>query len=57
MIDRISFYFFKWETLPEIVSLIGRGGVSLLESGYLLLIATLIQAVLISIVLIMLPLH
>ena len=50
------FYFFKWRTLPEIVSLMGRGGVPLLESGYLILIATLIQAVLISIVLILLPL-
>ncbi len=50
------FYFFKWRTLPEILSLRGRGGIPLLESGYLILIATLIQAVLISVVLIVLPL-
>ena len=55
--DRPYFsYFFKWRTLPEIVSLIGKGGVPLLESGYLVLIATLIQAVLISAALIVLPL-
>ena len=50
------FYFFKWQTLPEIISQRGRGGTPLLESGYLILIATLIQAVLISVVLIVLPL-
>ncbi len=50
------FYFFKWKTLPEIISLIGRGGAPQLESGYLILIATLIQALLISILLIVLPL-
>ena len=50
------FYFFKWRTLPEIFSLRGRGGTPLLESGYVILFATLIQAVLISLVLIVLPL-
>ncbi len=50
------FYFFKWRTLPEIFSLRGRGGTPLLESGYVILFATLIQAVLISFVLIVLPL-
>jgi len=55
--DRPYFaYFFKWRTLPEIVSLRGRGGTPLLESGYLVLVVTLIQAVLISVVLIVLPL-
>ncbi|MGZ8927936.1 MAG: spermine/spermidine synthase domain-containing protein, partial [Methylobacter sp.] len=29
------FHFFKWRTLPEIVSLLGSGGIFLLESGYL----------------------
>lgn len=38
------FQFFKWTTLPEIVSLYGRGGVSLLESGYILLVAAFVQA-------------
>ena len=50
------FYFFKWKSLPEIFSLMGRGGAPQLESGYLILIATLMQAVLISILLIVLPL-
>ena len=50
------FYYFKWRSLPEIVSLFGQGGVPLLESGYLILIATLLQSVIISVVLIVLPL-
>lgn len=50
------FYYFKWRTLPEIVSLFGQGGVPLLESGYLILIATLIQSVFISVLLIVFPL-
>lgn len=55
--DRPYFsYFFKWRTLPEIAALRGRGGIPLLESGYLVLIATLAQAVLISATLILLPL-
>ncbi len=51
------FHFFKWRTLPEILSLRGRGGVALLEQGYLVLMATLLQAVLASALLILLPLH
>ncbi|MGI9294462.1 MAG: SAM-dependent methyltransferase, partial [Pseudomonadales bacterium] len=50
------FYFFKWQSLPEILSLVGQGGVPLLESGYLILIATLIQAVFVSAALVLLPL-
>lgn len=48
--------FFKWQTLPEIFRLKGRGGMALLESGYLVLVLTFIQAVLASIFLILLPL-
>lgn len=51
------FHFFKWRTLPEILSLLGTGGSFLLESGYLLLIAALIQAILASLLLIALPLR
>jgi spermidine synthase len=47
--------FFKWQTLPEIIRLKGQGGMVLLESGYLILVITLIQAVLASIILILLP--
>jgi hypothetical protein len=50
------FHFFKWRTLPEILSLRGQGGLPLLEQGYLLLVATLVQAVIASLVLILLPL-
>jgi len=47
--------FFKWRTLPEIIRLRGRGGMMLLESGYLILVITLIQAVVASVALILLP--
>jgi hypothetical protein len=50
------FHFFKWRTLPELLALKGRGGLPLLEWGYPVLIATLIQAVIASLVLILLPL-
>jgi hypothetical protein len=49
-------HFFKWRTLPEIIRLKGQGGLALLESGYLVLVFTLVQAVLASIFLILLPL-
>jgi hypothetical protein len=55
--DRPFFsHFFKWRTLPEIMRLKGQGSMALLESGYLVLVLTLIQAVLASIFLILLPL-
>ncbi|MGD0959870.1 MAG: SAM-dependent methyltransferase [Methylomonas sp.] len=50
------FHFFKWRTLPESLSLLGSGGGFLLESGYLLLMAALLQAILASLLLIALPL-
>ena len=50
------FHFFKWRTLPEIISLFDGGGLFLLESGYLLLIAALIQAIVACLLLIALPL-
>ena len=55
--DRPYFYhFFKWETLGEIFALRGTGGLHLLEWGYLVLVVSLLQAVVASIVLILLPL-
>lgn len=48
--------FFRWTSLPEILELRGRGGTALLESGYLVLVATLIQALFASALLILLPL-
>jgi hypothetical protein len=50
------FHFFKWSSLPELLALKGRGGLPLLDWGYPVLIATLIQAVVASLVLILLPL-
>ena len=50
------FHFFKWSSLPEWLDLRERGGMPLMEWGYPVLIATLIQAALASLVLILLPL-
>jgi len=50
------FKFFKWSAFPEIRALYHQGGMSLLELGYLVLIVTLVQAFILSIVLILLPL-
>ena len=50
------FHFFKWQSLAEILSLLNSGGVFLLESGYLVLIAALLQAILASVLLIAFPL-
>ena len=50
------FHFFKWATLPEIISLRRIGGAGLIEWGYLILIATLLQAAIAGLVLILLPL-
>ena len=48
--------FFKWSTLPEILSLRGQGGMPLLEAAYPVLFATLCQGILASALLIALPL-
>ncbi|OUL99248.1 SAM-dependent methyltransferase [Variovorax sp. JS1663] len=50
------FHFFKWRSLPELLALKGRGGLPLIEWGYPVLAATLLQAVLASLLLIGLPL-
>jgi hypothetical protein len=49
------FHFFKWQTLPEVLQLRERGGASLTDAGYLVLVATLLQAVIASLLLILLP--
>lgn len=49
------FRFFKWSLLPELLALRGQGGLTLLDSGYLILLASLAQAVATSLVLILLP--
>jgi len=50
------FHFFKWSALPEVMALRKRGGASLIEWGYLILIATVIQAAIAGSILILLPL-
>jgi SAM-dependent methyltransferase len=50
------FHFFKWRSLPELLSLKEQGGLPLLEWGYPVLVATLVQAALASLLLIGLPL-
>ena len=50
------FRFFKWSLLPDVLALRGQGGLTLLDSGYLILLASLAQAVAASLVLILLPL-
>ncbi|MFC5519645.1 SAM-dependent methyltransferase [Polaromonas jejuensis] len=50
------FHFFKWRSLPELWSLKGQGGLPLLEWGYPVLVATLVQAAIASLLLIGLPL-
>jgi spermidine synthase len=50
------FHFLKWRTLPEFMSLMRSGGAGLIELGYLVLVATFIQAVVAGAVLILLPL-
>ncbi len=55
--DRPYFHnFFKWSSLAEILGLRHQGSAPLLESGYLVLVATLVLAFIISMVLILLPL-
>ncbi len=50
------FHFFKWQSLPEVFALRKQGGAGLIEWGYLILVAVLVQAVVAAFVLILLPL-
>ncbi|MPZ31741.1 MAG: SAM-dependent methyltransferase [Rhodospirillales bacterium] len=50
------FDFLKWRTLPELVAIRRAGGAGLLELGKLILVATMIQATLLSAVFIAAPL-
>ncbi len=55
--DRPYFHhFFKWSSFGEILGLRDQGSVPLLESGYLVLVATLLTALIVSCVAILLPL-
>ena len=50
------FHFFKWSALPEVIALRKRGGASLIEWSYLILIATIAQGAVAGVILILLPL-
>jgi MFS family permease len=50
------FQFFRWRSFKEILGLYGRGGAGLIDTGYLVSIATLAQAFVASLILILLPL-
>ena len=50
------FHFLKWRALPELLSLKWQGGLPLLEWGYPVLVATLLQAAAANALLIGLPL-
>jgi hypothetical protein len=55
--DRPFFHnFLRWRSLPEVSGLLGAGGMPLLEAGFVLLLATLAQALVLAAVLILLPL-
>jgi MFS family permease len=48
--------FFKWSSLPELLELRGRGGAPLIQWGYLIMAATVLQAAAAGALLILLPL-
>jgi len=50
------FHFFRWRVLPLMLSTVGRSWVPFVEWGYLILVATLVQATLLGVLLIVLPL-
>ncbi|MCD6570824.1 MAG: SAM-dependent methyltransferase [Deltaproteobacteria bacterium] len=50
------FHFFKWKTIPEIFSLKGKGGLPLLEWAYPVLMMTLLQALVVSLLVVLFPL-
>jgi spermidine synthase len=55
--DRPYFFdFFRWRALPELIERRALGGAALLDWGYLILWATLIQALALGVVLILAPL-
>lgn len=55
--DRPYFsHFFRWRSLPELWRLREQGSAVLLDSGYLLLVATLAQAVPLALLLVIVPL-
>ncbi len=55
--ERPHFYdLLKWRSLPELLAISRAGGAGLVELGSLILVTTLIQAAVLSVILILLPL-
>ena len=55
--DRPFFFrFFKWGLLPQLAALRGQGGFVFVDTGYLVVVLALLQAVIASTILILLPL-
>jgi spermidine synthase len=50
------FHFFKWKSLTTLLKTMGRDWIPFIEWGYLVLLATLLQASVVSIILIIIPL-
>lgn len=50
------FRFFKWKSLPHLLKTMGRQWFPFIEWGYIILIVTLVQTILLSIILVILPL-
>jgi hypothetical protein len=50
------FHFFKWRTLPELLQMRALGALPPMDWGYPVLVVALLQAVVVSVVLILLPL-
>jgi hypothetical protein len=49
------FHFFRWQLLPELIALRGQGALTLLDTGYLVLVGTLALAAPLSLLLILAP--
>ncbi|HEX9647345.1 MAG TPA: SAM-dependent methyltransferase [Alphaproteobacteria bacterium] len=55
--DRPYFFdFFRWRALPELLAIRAQGGAGMLDWGYLILCATLVQALGLALVLVLVPL-
>jgi hypothetical protein len=55
--DRPFFFrFFKWSLLPQLAALRGQGGFALLDAGYLVIVLALLEAIIASAILVLLPL-
>src|SRR5215831_3948092 len=55
--DRPFFFrFFKWSLLPQLATLRGQGGFVFVDAGYLVVVLALLQAIIASAILILLPL-